>query len=71
MASLYIELIAQAIGSRIASRSPVVAHLNRQLREGHRRHASVSAVRQRNITMIRARCSRKDFSWLQRLQKIL
>jgi len=30
--------------SRTASRSPVVAHLNRQLREGYRRHASVCAV---------------------------
>jgi hypothetical protein len=30
--------------SRTASRSPVVAHLNRQLREGFRRHASVCAV---------------------------
>jgi hypothetical protein len=39
-----MELIAQAIGSRTASRSPVVAHLNRQLREWFRRHASVCAV---------------------------
>jgi hypothetical protein len=39
-----MEPSAQAIGIGLPLRSPVVAHLNRQLREGYRRRASISAV---------------------------